>query len=74
MARRIVSERRIGRVWGCLSFFATPRLVHSTHDGLPAFVNVHMLNDKARVGGHMMQGSVCGHKMRERWRYPLAET
>ena len=75
MARRIVSERRIGPAYGVVSRFSLPPgLVHSTDDGLPAFVNVRMLNDKARVGGHMMQGSVCGHKMRERWRYPLAET
>ncbi len=47
MARRIGSERRIDRAWGCLSFLPTPRMVHSTNDGLPAFVNVHMLNDNA---------------------------
>ena len=47
MACLLGFERRIGRAWGCLSFFATPRVVHGADDGLPAVFNVHMLNDDA---------------------------
>jgi len=45
MARRIVSEHRIGCAWGCLSFFATPRMIHRADDGFPSFVHVHMMHD-----------------------------
>jgi hypothetical protein len=47
MACRIGFGRRIYLAWGCLSFFATPRVVHGADDGLPALVHVHMLNDDA---------------------------
>jgi hypothetical protein len=47
MVRPLGSERRIGRAWGCLSFFATPRTVHGADDGFAAFVDGHMLNDDA---------------------------
>jgi hypothetical protein len=47
MARRIGFGRRICIAWGCLSFFATPRVVHGADDGLAALVHVHMLNDDA---------------------------
>src|SRR5438874_1029895 len=45
MARRIGFGRRIGCAWGCLSFFATPRMIHRADDGLPTFAHVHMMHD-----------------------------
>jgi len=47
MAHQIEFEHHNCRAWGCLSFFATPRVVHGADDGLAALVHVHMLNDDA---------------------------
>ena len=47
MARRNGFGRRRGSAWGCLSFLATPWMVHSADDGLPAFGHGHMLNDNS---------------------------
>ena len=47
MAHQIGFEHHSCRAWGCLSFFATPRVVHGADDGLAALVHVHMLNDDA---------------------------